>query len=171
MAIIQGVAIGIVTNVDDPSQQGRIKVNMPWLSGENETDWIRIAAPMAGDERGCLLMPLVGDEALLAFDHGDTRFPYVVGFLWNGKDRLPSEHVRDRRIKTKNGHQIRFLDSTPESGDMGALVIQDGNGNTITMSNGKITIASVSVLELRGNVIVLTGPGYSRTIAPNSNPI
>jgi phage baseplate assembly protein V len=171
MAIVNGVAIGIVTNVQDPSKQARIKVTMPWLSGDNETDWIRIAAGMAGDDRGSLLLPEVGDEVLLAFDHGDTRFPYVLGFLWNGQDKPPSDDVRDRKIKSKNGHQIRFLDSTPQNGDMGALVIEDAHGNTITMSNGKITISSVSVLELNGNTILLTGPGFSRTIAPNSNPI
>ena len=171
MAKVEGVAIGIVTNVDDPEKQGRIKVTMPWLSGENETDWIRIAALMAGNDRGSLLLPEVGDECLLSFDHGDTRFPYVVGFLWNGQDKPPSDDVRDRKIKSKNGHQIRFLDSTPSNGDMGVLVIQDGNGNTITMSNAKITISSSCVLELNGKTILLTGPGYSRTIAPNSNPI
>jgi uncharacterized protein involved in type VI secretion and phage assembly len=171
MAMVHGVAIGIVVNVMDPSQQGRIQVTMPWLSGDNTSDWIRIAALMAGNDRGSLLLPEVGDEVLLAFDHGDTRFPYVIGFLWNGQDAPPSTDVRDRKIKSKNGHQIRFLDSTPQNGDMGALVIEDAHGNTITMSNGKITISSVSLLELHGNTILLTGPGYSRTIAPNSNPI
>jgi uncharacterized protein involved in type VI secretion and phage assembly len=171
MSQVNGVVVGLVTNVQDPSQQGRIKVTFPWLSGDNETDWIRIAVLMAGDDRGSLLLPEVGDEVLCAFDHDDSRFPYVIGFLWNGQDKPPSQDVRDRKIKSKNGHQIRFLDSTPQNGDMGALVIQDAHGNTITMSNGKITISSVSLLELRGNTIILSGPGYSRTIAPNGNPI
>ncbi len=168
---VNGVVIGLVTNVQDPAQQGRIKVTFPWLSGENETDWIRIASLMAGNDRGSLLLPEVNDEVLCAFDHGDSRFPFVIGFLWNGQDKPPSQDVRDRKIKSKNGHMIRFLDSTPENGDMGALIVQDAHGNTITMSNGKITISSVSVLELSGNMIILSGPGFSRTVAPNGNII
>jgi uncharacterized protein involved in type VI secretion and phage assembly len=169
--IVNGVVIAIVTNVTDPAQQGRIKVTFPWLSGGNESDWIRIATTMAGNNRGSQLLPEVNDEVLCAFDHGDTRFPYVLGFLWNGQDTPPQQDPRYRTIRSKNGHSISFIDSTPQNGDMGALVVQDAHGNTITMSNGKITISSVSVLELSGNIIVLSGPGYSRTIAPNSNPI
>ena len=126
---------------------------------------------MAGNQRGSLLLPEVNDEVLCAFDHGDSRFPFVIGFLWNGQDMPPSQDVRLRQIVSVNGHKIQFFDSTPQNGDKGALVIQDAHGNTITMSNGKITISSVSVLELSGNIIILSGPGFSRVVAPNGNPI
>ena len=168
---INGVVIAKVTNVQDPNKQGRIKVTFPWLPDVNETDWIRIAALMAGNNRGSLLLPEVDDEVLCAFDHGDSRFPFVVGFLWNGQDMPPSQDVRVRQIRSVNGHSIQFLDSTPQNGDMGALIVQDAHGNTITLSNAKITIASVSTLELSANTIILSGPGYSRTIAPNGNII
>ena len=35
-------------------------------------------------------LPEVGDEVLVAFERGDLRFPYVLGSLWNGKDKPPS---------------------------------------------------------------------------------
>lgn len=167
MSIINGVVIGLVTNVADPLQQNRIKVHFPWLNETHETDWIRIATMMAGGGRGSMFMPVVNDEVLVAFEHGDFRFPHVIGFLWNGQDSPPGQDVRDRKIVSKNGHQIRFLDSTPNAGDMGALIIQDANGNTITMSNGQIQIKSTSVLALVGATITLNG----RVVAPNANPI
>lgn len=169
--IVNGVSVGLVTNVDDPAKQGRIKVVFPWLDDKKESDWLRIATAMAGGNRGSFLMPEVNDEVLVAYDHGDSRFPIVIGFLWNGQDKPPSDDVRDRRIMSKNGHHIRFLDSTPEGGSFGALIIEDAHGNRITLSNGKIQIHSVGVLEIDAPVITLGGPGYKRVVVPNGNPI
>lgn len=36
-------------------------------------------------------LPEVDDEVLVAFAHGDQRSPYAVGFLWNAKDKPPTE--------------------------------------------------------------------------------
>jgi hypothetical protein len=47
------------------------------------------------------------------------------------------------------------------------VVIEDAYGNTITLSNGKITIRSVGVLEITAPVILING----RPVASNSNPI
>jgi len=160
---VNGLVIGLVTQVD----VGKIKVNFPWLEDNQESDWIRIATAMSGNNRGTCMMPEVNDEVLVGFDQGQTRTPYVVGFLWNGVDSPPSQDVRDRRLMSANGHTIRFLDSTPSGGSMGALVIQDANGNTITMSNGKITIQSTGVLAINAPTITLNG----RVVAPNGNPI
>ena len=168
MAIVNGVVVGTVTAVN---ANGQVKVNMPWLDQAHETDWIRIATMMSGGNAGSFFMPNVQDEVLVAFDHGDTRYPYVVGFMWNGQDLPPGTDVRDRKLVSKNGHQIRFLDSTPSGGSLVALVIQDAHGNKVTMSNGKVHIESVAVLEIFAPTIILSGPGYSRVITPNSNPI
>jgi uncharacterized protein involved in type VI secretion and phage assembly len=164
---VNGIVIGLVTNVTDPLKQNRVKVHFPWLGDEQETDWIRIATMMAGQGRGSMFMPEVNDEVLVAFEHGDPRFPYVIGFLWNGQDNPPGEDVRDRKIVSKNGHQIRFLDSTPSNGNLGALIIEDAHGNRITLSNGHIHLKSTSVLTLEGATIRLNG----RVVAPNANPI
>lgn len=167
MSTVNGMVIGVITNTGDPLKQNRVKVHFPWLDDAQEMDWIRIATMMAGGGRGSMFMPEVKDEVLVAFEHGDTRFPYVIGFLWNGQDAPPGQDVRDRKIVSKNGHQIRFLDSTPSNGNMGALIIEDAHGNRITMSNGKITVKSTSILALEGRMITLNG----RVVAPNANPI
>ena len=86
---IYGVVIGIVTNNQDPDKLGRVKVQFPWLSNEDESFWARIASPMAGDKRGIYFLPEVDDEVLVVFEHGDMRFPYVIGALWNGQDSPP----------------------------------------------------------------------------------
>lgn len=104
--------VGLVTNVDDPEGLGRVRVQYPTLSDDNESQWARIATLMAGGERGSWFIPEVGDEALVAFERGDPNHPYVVGFLWNGKDKPPNSDIdtKVRRLKTVSGHTLEFDD-------------------------------------------------------------
>ncbi len=166
-----GVIPGTVMEVGDPEHPGEVKVKFSWMSGKNESHWAPVAAAMAGGGRGAYFMPEIGDEVLVAFGHGDVQYPYVIGFMWNGEDLPPAEDVRERMIRSVNGHAIRFLDSTPNSGDRGALVIEDGHGNQITLSNGKITLKSVGLLELDAPMITLKVAGSTRVVTPNANPI
>jgi uncharacterized protein involved in type VI secretion and phage assembly len=141
---VYGVVIGIVTNNDDPDGLGRVKVRFPWLSDTDESWWARIAAPMAGNGRGALFTPEVDDEVLVAFQHGDVRFPYVLGALWNGKDAPPESKPLDgdgkvvkRVIKSRSGHVIR-LDDT--DGDEKIEIIDQSGKNRIVIDTGKNTI-------------------------------
>ena len=87
---IYGVVVGIVTaNQGDPDGLGRVKVRFPWLASDAESAWARIATLMAGNKRGSFFLPEVEDEVLVAFEHGDLRYPYILGALWNGKDKPP----------------------------------------------------------------------------------
>jgi len=142
---ILGVVVGVVTNNQDPEGLGRVKVKFPWLSNKEESYWARVAAPMAGKERGFYFLPEVEDEVLIAFEHGDARFPYVLGALWHGKDK-PPEINKDgkndvRLIKSRSGHVIR-LDDT--SGAEKIEIIDESGNNRIVIDavNNKIEITS-----------------------------
>ncbi len=82
-----GVEVAIVTNVQDPQKLGRVKVCFPRLPGKPESDWVRVVQPAAGAGRGFYWLPEVSDEVLVAFERGEAHRPYVVGALWNGKDK------------------------------------------------------------------------------------
>ena len=82
-----GVVVGVVTNNQDPDGMHRVKVHFPWLSDDVESNWARVAAPMAGGNRGVYFLPEVDDEVLVAFEHGKVDHPYVIGSLWNQQDR------------------------------------------------------------------------------------
>jgi len=166
MSVIQGVVTGTVTKINE-EKPGEIKVRFNAHEETHETDWIRIATTMGGKNRGTFFMPEIDDEVVVGFERGDARFPYVLGFLWNGPDTPPANHVRLRRIQSVNGHSISFIDATPDAGSKGALVIEDAHGNVITMSNGKITIKSKGLLELQGSVVRING----RVVSPTPNPI
>lgn len=138
---ITGVAVGVVTNNQDPDGLGRVKVRFPWLSDADESQWARIAAPMAGKERGMYFLPEVDDEVLVAFEHGDPRFPYVIGALWNGKDAPPETNSDGKNnvrvIKSRSGHVIRLND---EDGKEMIEIIDKSEKNSIVFDTAKNTI-------------------------------
>jgi len=170
MSQINGVVIGLVTNVNDPEKNGRVKVHFPWLDDQHETDWIRIATMMGGNGRGSFFMPEVTDEVLVAFDHGDARFPYVVGFMWNGQDKTPSKDTRLRVIRSVNGHEIRLYDPPVENGDQGYIRIQyargDGAVNILELANGGITLNSDSAIQINAPRVMINGRVVSLAPAP-----
>lgn len=136
-----GVVIGLVTNNQDPDKLGRVKVKFPWLSDEDESFWARIASPMAGNDRGLYFLPEVDDEVLVIFEHGDLRFPYVIGGLWNGKDTPPitNEDGKNnlRMIKSRSGHTIRLND---EDGKETIEIIDKTEKNSLIIDTSKNTI-------------------------------
>ena len=139
---IQGVVVGIVTNNQDPDGIGRVKVKFPWLSDQDESHWARIAAPMAGNQRGLYFLPEVDDEVLLAFEQGDVRFPYVLGALWNGKEAPPvtNEDGKNnlRVIQSRSGHLIRLND---EEGKEKIEIIDKSGKNSIVFDTVAKAIA------------------------------
>jgi uncharacterized protein involved in type VI secretion and phage assembly len=161
---LPGVAIGIVLERDG---KGRVKLSYPWLDATLRSDWMPVAAGMSGGGSGVFMMPEKGDEVVVAFLHGRFESPVVVGFLWNGVDKPPSNDPRERMICSRNGHKIRFIDSTPNLGDKGALVIEDAHGNTITLSNGKISLSATAILEITAPTVTING----RVVQPSPSPI
>ncbi len=156
---IYGVVMGIVTNNQDPDKMHRVRVRFPWLSDDHESWWARIATPMAGGSRGMYFLPEVNDEVLVAFEHGDVRFPYVVGSLWNGQDSPPENNGdgnnNRRLIHSRSGHLIR-LDDT--NGDEKIEIIDKTGNNSVTIKssdnsisitcNGKLTLHASQGIEM-----------------------
>jgi uncharacterized protein involved in type VI secretion and phage assembly len=163
--IYPGVVIGVVKEID--GILGRIKVDFPWLSPAQRSDWAPIAALMAGGGRGTYFMPEINDEVLVSFLHGRLAHPYVVGFLWNGRDRPPSRNPALRVIHSKNGHKISLYDPEPAEGDLGYVRIEDAHGNMIELRNGMVNIVSQGLLRLQSPAVQING----RVVAPVGPPI
>lgn len=147
---IYGVVAGIVTNNQDPEGLGRVRVRFPWLSEEDESWWARIAAPMAGPDRGVYFLPEVDDRVLVAFEHGDVRFPYIIGALWTA-DQKPPETNDDgknnkRTLKSRSGHLIR-LDDT--DGAEKIEIIDKSNKNSIVINTADNTITITADADIK----------------------
>lgn len=158
---IYGVVIGVVTNNQDPDGLGRVKLRLPWLSQEHESHWARVISPMAGSDRGLYLLPEVDDEVLVAFEHGRAEFPYVLGSLWNGKDKPPGKNDDGKNnvrvFKSRSGHTVA-LDDTDGKEKIEIIdakgkesVVLDVATNTITLTAEKDV-----VIESKSGTIKLT---------------
>ena len=158
--------VGIVKSVDDPMGQGRIQVDLEGPPGAAAPTGRQSLPSMAGNGRGGWFMPELEDEVVVAFLGGDPEQPVIVGFTWNGKDAPPSQHPRERLYRSLNGHTIRIIDSPPGHKGSGSLTIEDANGNVISLSNGKIHLKAVALIEIDAPMITLQGPGWRRVVSP-----
>jgi uncharacterized protein involved in type VI secretion and phage assembly len=144
---IYGVAVGLVIDNKDPQALGRVRLKLPALSDDEIGHWARIAVLMAGADRGTVFLPEVGDEVLVAFEHGDIARPYVLGGLWNGQDKPPETNADGknnlRLVKSRSGHLIRLDDS---DGAEKIEIVDKSGGNSITVdtANNAITITSAA---------------------------
>lgn len=136
-----GVVVGVVSNIKDPDGLGRVRLRLPWLADDVETDWARVAAPMAGNGSGARFQPRLGDEALIAFEHGDPGTPYVIGWLWSRTDKPPEPDPQGKGdvqvLRSRSGHVVR-LDDT--AGKERVEIIAKGAKSSIVIDIGKQTV-------------------------------
>ncbi|MEE8392261.1 MAG: VgrG-related protein [Anaerolineae bacterium] len=152
---IYGVVTAKVTSLEDPEELGRVQVMFPWLPKYKEADlasnWARIATPMGGAERGFFFLPEVDDEVLVAFEHGDVNYPYIVGMLWNHKDKPPvgtaniladdKKKVNQRILRSRSGHLIILDDTEGEE----QIIIQDKTEKNSIVINSKENTMTINV--------------------------
>ena len=115
---------------------------------------------MAGSERGIWLIPDVGDEVLVAFEHGELSRPYVVGTLWNADDPPPEEMDGEgkndvRSITSRSGHKIVLNDSEDEPS---ILIVDQTGENSIWIDSAnnamQIKVAGDLTIEVGGSLSI-----------------
>lgn len=171
-----GVYPAVVSAINDPDGQGRVKVKIPWSpdgDGNAYDTWARVATMMAGPNRGSWFIPDVDDEVLVAFMAGNPRHPYVIGSLWNGQDQPPetmdsAQNNYVKSLRTRNGVKITFDDTdgtenikleTPGGQHLwlkdgpGTVEIQDSNGNSVKLEPAGITVNASAKVTINGSVV------------------
>ena len=157
-----GVYPALVSDVNDPDAQGRVKVKLPWSldpSGEAYEAWARLATLMAGANRGSWFVPDVDDEVLVSFGGGDPSQPFVVGALWNGSDAPPASMdaggKNDKKVLRSRNGVVVTLDDTDGAE---AFVVETPGGQRLTLHDGP---GSVTVEDANGNAIKLEASGIT----------
>lgn len=148
---VYGLVLGLVTKNKDPEKLGRVKVKYHMLDQQVESDWCRVVTFYAGPNRGSYFVPEVDDEVVIGFEHGDVNFPYILGSVWNGKDKP---------IDAKGGTDDYSL-SDYYTDDNDRKVIHSRSGHLIvlddTKDKEKVVIADAS----RKNVLTMDVPKKS----------
>ncbi len=169
---LNGLAVGVVTDNQDPDGLARVRVRLPWLSEAETSYWARLAMPMAGKDHGTYFLPEVGDEVLVGAEDNDLSHLYVLGSLWNGPNPPPAKNDdgkdNTRLIRSRGHHELRFNDdgAKPEVElklsdgkhvvlDKDGVTIEDGKGNTIKIdsTSGAVEITAQQKLSLKANTI------------------
>jgi phage baseplate assembly protein gpV len=159
---IYGVVTGTVIDLFDPAALGRVQVQIDAIDSLDLSPWARIATPMTGVMSGTYFVPSIGDEVLVAFEHGDPNAPYIIGSLWNAMHPppFPSPLIEERVIRTPIGNQIGFREAPPAititTPDMTLQAVGAPPGVTIA-SNAMIT------LQCGTSSIVITPAGVNIT--------
>jgi phage baseplate assembly protein gpV len=165
-----GVVTGKVISMLDPLTLGRLQVQLPFIDALDLSPWARVALPMAGVLHGTYFIPNLGDEVLVAFEHGDTNVPYIIGCLWSAAapPPMPSPLTQIRAIRTPVGNQIVFTEAPP------SLTLQTGPTPPVTLPappvGATISMLSQSVqIQCGLNVINITPGGVTITGTPVLN--
>lgn len=168
-----GLVIGVVTNNDDPEKLGRVRVQFPTLSADDESAWARIATPGGGKQRGLQWLPEVDDEVLVGFELEDHTRPVVLGGLWNRNDAPPQPDaasggtVTKRLMASRKDSRLVFDDEGPlielSLGGSPCLLKLDKSESKLTgdqklvLSATQIEIKATSKLTLSGAVVEVSG--------------
>jgi phage protein D len=169
---IPGVVCAVVTNINDTS--GRVKVTLPWLSPDYESDWSPVVQFGAGPRSGAMFLPEVGDQVLVGFEFGDPRRAYVLGGIVNDLTRYslggpaiaPDGTVIRRGFVSASGNLLTFYDEMPPGEDdpepvasQIALGTADGNlGLAVNIVEGTLVLAC-SPESPPGQLTIKGGPG------------
>jgi phage baseplate assembly protein gpV len=126
------LVLGTVVETQSSVEGLMVRVQRLDRPGGIETDWMRIAGPMAGDKAGFCFMPEVEDLAVLAFC---GTLPIVLGFLFGGGAATPSSDPKERTIQSRDGNALLLID-----GDNSGITLRDKHNNEITMNADGISI-------------------------------
>ncbi|WP_409258912.1 type VI secretion system tip protein VgrG [Pseudomonas kielensis] len=96
--------------------EGRYKVNLlfdrdSWKPGE-ESLWLRLARPYAGDTHGLHLPLIAGTEVAIAFEQGDPDRPYIAHALHDSQhpDPVTLHNYKRNVLRTPANNKLRMAE-------------------------------------------------------------
>lgn len=184
LPIAQGLQTAVVTggasNEICTDEHLQVKVKFHWdrqgKKDENSSCWLRVSQLWAGKKRGFLTVPRVGDEVIVAFEHGDPDRPIVIGSVYNGVNKGRHKVMTE---ETRTG--LVTLSSKQGGESYNELMIDDKKGEELVfiraqknlrflVNNDVQTVVNHDVAEkIKNDVISDIGHDYTLKVANNYN--
>jgi hypothetical protein len=155
---------GLVTDNNDPTNRGRVKVQVPAVLNELDV-WAMPCVPFAGSNVGIYTMPLVDSAVWVEFEGGDPSYAIWTGGFWadgqlpkNEKDTEATPPLR--MIRSEKGLMITFDD------DAEVLTLSDSSGiNIITID------IQASEIKVKANLKVVVEAPLIELVEGAAHPL
>lgn len=108
----------------DTDEYARVKVHFFWDRVEQDSCWIRVSQPWAGNKWGMIHIPRVGQEVVIDFIGGDPDYPIITGRVYNA-DKMPPYSLPAN--KTQSGIKSRSSEGGG-SEDFNEIRMEDKKG-------------------------------------------
>lgn len=145
---------GTVVDNQDLTSRGRLKVQVPAVTGEQQI-WAMPCVPYAGDGVGFYAIPENGTGVWIEFESGDPSYPIWTGFFW-ASGQLPDESNPAIKILKTEKATIRIDDDQDE------IIIENDSGSKITLSS-EITIESGGAKHTIGSSGIVSEKGGAKS--------
>ncbi len=139
---------GLVTDNNDATNRGRIKVRVPSVLGDLEV-WAMPCLPYTGNNAGVYTIPEPGAGVWIEFEAGDPSYAIWAGGFWADNELPKNEQGAEatpslRMIRSETGLMVTFDDNSEK------ITLSDENGSnimTIEVQSGKIRMeAAIKVV-------------------------
>lgn len=124
---------GVVTDNDDPTSRGRLKVKVRAVLGDQEV-WAMPCVPYAGNGVGFYSLPEPETAVWVEFEAGDPSYPIWAGCFW-ADGELPDPAGASVKIWKTQKLTVRADDDGEE------LKLASEGGAKVTLTDGAVTEA------------------------------
>jgi uncharacterized protein involved in type VI secretion and phage assembly len=152
-----GALLAIVKDIRDPDNLGRIKATIPGLDNV-ETDWMQVLFPAAGQNKGIVALPDVGDRVIVLPVNGDASRSIVIGNLFGIAHPFEDWGMEEGAVKrftflTPAGNKIQLDDHAKK------IRLENSTGNYCELNSNRVVLHGEAdiLLEAPGKNIVIKG--------------
>lgn len=166
---------GHVSDNQDPEKRGRLKLRIPPVLGNEETDWALPCLPYGGATGyGLFMVPKVDAQVWVEFEEGDIHRPLWTGTFWQHEDDVPPDAALPEPttllLQTPAGHILQFDDKQDEErvrlhhpagaeveiDKDGSICLTDAQGATVKLD---ANAGEIKIEDANGNSVSMTSSG------------